>query len=70
MLSRQFNVMLYDGRGDYIRRYEPRRVSPGGFGLAGWLAALLVAAALLWALTASNQSSEPDLSFQQLFMWG
>ncbi len=42
-----------------------------GFGITAWLAALLVAGTLLWVSAAvSNQASEPDQSFQQLFMWG
>jgi hypothetical protein len=63
--------MLYDGRGDYIRRYEPRRVPSPGMRMTAWLAALLVAGAFLWvSAAASNQASEPDQSFQQLFIWG
>ena len=62
--------MLYDGRGDYIRRYEPRKVSPPGIGIAAWLAALLVLGSVLWAFSVSNQPSELNQSFQQLFMWG
>ena len=63
--------MLYDGRGDYIRRYEPKRVPSPGLGLTALLAALLVAGAFLWVSAAApNRASEPDQSFQQLFMWG
>ena len=68
--KREFPTMLYDGREDYIRRYEPRRVPSAGLGLAAWLAALFVSGALLWAFAGPNQPSEPDQSFQQLFSWG
>ena len=60
--------MLYDGREDYIRRYEPRKVpSPG---IAVWLILLLISVALVWASGGSHQCFEPDQSFQQLFSWG
>ena len=63
--------MLYDGGGDYIRRYEPRRVPSPGIEVTALLAVLLVAGAFFWiSAAASNQASEPDQSFQQLFMWG
>ena len=63
--------MLYDGRGDYIRRYEPRKVPSPGLAATALLAALLVAGAFVWVSAAApTQVSEPDQSFQQLFMWG
>ncbi len=62
--------MLYDGREDYIRRYEPRRVPLPGVGITAWFAVLLVSAALLWAFAGPKQTSDPDQSFQQLFSLG
>ena len=45
--------------------------SSPGLGVTALLAALLVAGAFLWVSAAApNRASEPDQSFQQLFMWG
>jgi hypothetical protein len=62
--------MLYDGRGDYIRRHDPDRVPSSGVGMAAWLAAVLILGAAFLASIAPRQAHEPDRSFQQLFMWG
>jgi hypothetical protein len=60
--------MLYDGRGDYIRRYEPQKIpSPG---IAVWLTLLLISVALVWASGESYQCFEPDQIFQQVFSSG
>jgi hypothetical protein len=65
-----FADMLYDGRGDYIRRREPERVPSTGAGMAAALAAIVIFGAALVASFAPKQAHEPDRSFQQLFMWG
>jgi hypothetical protein len=62
--------MLYDGREDYIRRHEPRRVSLPELGIVVWFAVLLVSAALLCGTIKHGQPGETDESFKQVFSWG
>jgi len=62
--------MLYDGREDYIRRQGPKRVPLPKIGVALWLAALLVSAALLCGSLQRDQPAEKDESFKLVFSWG
>ena len=62
--------MLYDGREDYIRRREPKRLPLPELRAVFWLAALLVSASLLYGSIKHGQPAVPDESFEQVFSWG
>jgi hypothetical protein len=62
--------MLYDGRGDYIRRREPKRVPFTEIWIAVWLAVLLVSVAQLYGSIKQGQPADMNESFKQLFSWG
>jgi hypothetical protein len=63
-------LMLYDGRKDYIRRRQPKRVSLPQIGVVGWLAVLFVSAAVLCGAIKHGNPNETNESFKQVFSWG
>jgi hypothetical protein len=62
--------MLYDGRRDYIRRREPKRIRLSVAEVAIGLAVLLFTAALVWGLLNFGQPAGRNESFEQLFSMG
>ncbi len=62
--------MLYDGRGDYIRRQQPERVPLPKPGFVVWATVLLISAALLYASLKHGQPASMDESFKLVFSWG
>ena len=62
--------MLYDGRGDYIRRKAPEPVPTPGLGLAALIAALLISSCVALGCIKGGHSFPPDDSFKLVFGWG
>jgi len=62
--------MLYDGRGDYVRRKAPEPVPVPGLGLVALIAALLISAGVVLGSVQSERTLQPDDSFKLVFGWG